>query len=175
MSASGTPRVRPANAADAAPLAELGARTFRDAFGALNDPIELARHLAANYGEARQREEIANPAWTTLLAEVNGVMVGYAQSLQAAPPVELPPSGAWLLRRLYLEQAWTGRGVGRILIEAIIADARRRGGTMLWLTTWERAAQAIAFYRKQGFVEAGRTTFLVGNDPQTDLVFTLRL
>ena len=43
MSASGTVRVRPARAADAALLAELGARTFRDAFGALNDPAELAR------------------------------------------------------------------------------------------------------------------------------------
>lgn len=175
MSAPDSLRIRPAVPEDAALLADLGARTFRDAFGALNDPAELARHLAANYGEARQREEIANPAWTTLLAEVDGVPVGYAQSLPEAPPVALPPTGAWLLRRLYLEQAWTGRGIGRPLIQAIIADARRRGATLLWLTTWERAAQAIAFYRKQGFVEAGRTTFLVGNDPQRDLVFTLRL
>lgn len=175
MTAAAPLRIRRAVPEDAALLAELGARTFRDAFGALNDPAEVARHLATHYGEARQREEIANPLWTTLLAEVAGVPVGYAQSLPAPPPIAHPPAGAWCLRRLYLEQAWTGRGIGRPLLQAIIADARQRGATLLWLTTWERAAQAIAFYRKQGFVEAGRTTFLVGNDLQQDLVFTLRL
>ncbi len=168
-------RIRPAGPADAALLAELGARTFRDAFGAQNDPADLALFLATEFTPERQAEELSREDWTTLLAEVDGAPVGYAQSLPRAAPVPLDPGPVRFLRRLYLEQAWTGRGVGRPLLDAIAADARARGARTLWLNTWERAAQAIAFYRKQGFVEVGTMTFLVGSDPQRDLVFALRL
>ena len=101
-------------------------------------------------------------------------MVGYAQSHPGSPPVALPHGEPRCLRRLYLERAWTGRGVGRPLLEAAAADARTRGAGWLWLTTWERALQAIGFYRKCGFAEVGTTTFLVGSDRQRDLVFARR-
>ena len=123
----------------------------------------------------RQAADLAQTEWTTLLAEVDGLAVGYAQSLPREAPVPLDPGPVRYLRRLYLEQAWTGRGVGRPLLSAIAADARDRGVATLWLNTWERATHAIAFYRKQGFAEVGTMTFMVGNDPQRDLVFALRL
>ncbi|MBK7348412.1 MAG: GNAT family N-acetyltransferase [Gemmatimonadetes bacterium] len=170
-----TLRIRPATPSDAALLAGLGARTFRDAFGAQNDPADLAAFLATEFSLERQAADLAQTEWTTLLAEVDGLAVGYAQSLPREVPVPLDPGPVRYLRRLYLEQAWTGRGVGRPLLSAIAADARDRGVATLWLNTWERATHAIAFYRKQGFAEVGTMTFMVGNDPQRDLVFALRL
>lgn len=170
-----TLQIRTAVPADAALLADLGARTFRDAFGALNDPADLAQFLGTEFTPERQAAELARDDWTTLLAVADGTPVGYAQSLPREAPVPVEPGPVRFLRRLYLEQAWTGRGVGRPLLEAIAADARARGAATLWLNTWERATQAIAFYRKQGFVEVGTMTFMVGTDPQRDLVFALRL
>jgi RimJ/RimL family protein N-acetyltransferase len=35
---------------------------------------------------------------------------------------------------------------------------------------WERNARAIAFYEKCGFMQAGSHVFLMGTDPQRDLV-----
>jgi ribosomal protein S18 acetylase RimI-like enzyme len=40
----------------------------------------------------------------------------------------------------------------------------------MWLGVWERNPRAIAFYLKTGFVSVGSHVFMVGSDPQTDLV-----
>jgi diamine N-acetyltransferase len=38
------------------------------------------------------------------------------------------------------------------------------------LGVWERNPRAIGFYSKAGFVAVGSHAFMVGSDPQTDLV-----
>ncbi|MGZ9811360.1 N-acetyltransferase family protein [Pseudoroseicyclus sp. H15] len=53
---------------------------------------------------------------------------------------------------LYVSREARGRGLGRALLEA--AKARRRRLT-LW--TFQANDRARAFYRREGFVEAGRT------------------
>ncbi len=52
------PTIRLARPADAAALAELAARTFREAFGADNRPEDLALHLASAYGPVQQARRI---------------------------------------------------------------------------------------------------------------------
>jgi ribosomal protein S18 acetylase RimI-like enzyme len=46
---------------------------------------------------------------------------------------------------------------------------------VLWLGVWERNARALAFYSRWGFTEVGEMHFLLGNDPQRDLVLALAL
>ena len=53
--------------------------------------------------------------------------------------------------------------------------AQEFSGTHLWLGVWERNPRAIAFYRKAGFVEVGSHTFVLGSDPQRDLVLVAPL
>jgi GNAT superfamily N-acetyltransferase len=156
-------------------LAALMARTFRDAFAALNTADNLARHEATHYRADVQRAELLDPTTTTLIAEVNGVAAGYAQITNRPPPPELPDLGGLNLSRFYLEQAWVGRGVAQPLMTAVREVATARGATSLWLTAWELNPRAAAFYRKCGFTEVGRTTFLVGADAQTDWVMVLPL
>jgi ribosomal protein S18 acetylase RimI-like enzyme len=55
-------------------------------------------------------------------------------------------------------------------MDAVVAAARSRGARTLWLGVWERNARGIAFYRKCGFRPAGTQTFVLGTDPQRDLV-----
>ena len=51
------PAIRIATPADAALLAELGARTFRDTFAADNRPEDMAAYLASHYSPALQARE----------------------------------------------------------------------------------------------------------------------
>jgi ribosomal protein S18 acetylase RimI-like enzyme len=170
--------IRPARPDDAVALAELAARTFRDAFGSQNDPADLALHVARHYTTDHMGAEIADPATTTLLAVVDDRLAGYAQLFDRPAPVP-PPEGVVgagrMLHRFYFDQAWIGRGLAQPLMGAVKADAVRRGAAFLWLTVWERNPRAIAFYRKCGFTVAGRTTFEVGNDRQQDWVMTCPL
>ncbi|MCW5941398.1 MAG: GNAT family N-acetyltransferase [Fimbriimonadaceae bacterium] len=58
-----------------------------------------------------------------------------------------------VVRRLYVEPSARGRGLGRRLMEALIACS---GGRPLRLETLEAMVEARALYRSMGFLETGR-------------------
>ncbi|MBE7181595.1 MAG: GNAT family N-acetyltransferase, partial [Terriglobus roseus] len=64
---------------------------------------------------------------------------------------------------------------GQALMEAAVADAKNMNSTRLLLGTHAGNEQAIAFYRKNGFVEAGTRTFQVGSQTCSDLIFAKQL
>jgi GNAT superfamily N-acetyltransferase len=162
--------------ADAAILTDLMARTFRDAFGAVNRPEDLAAHVARSYGIPQQERELADPAVTVLLAEMGGAPCGYAQLKDGAErPAAVTGPAPLQLWRFYLEQAWIGRGVALPLMEAAKQAARSRGARTLWLGVWEQNPRGIAFYRKAGFEVVGSFVFHVGDDAQTDMIMVCDL
>jgi ribosomal protein S18 acetylase RimI-like enzyme len=54
-----------------------------------------------------------------------------------------------------VEASWRGRGVGRALLDALVATARADGHEALSLSVGRRNAPALALYRSFGFVEVG--------------------
>jgi ribosomal protein S18 acetylase RimI-like enzyme len=170
-----TPAIRRATRADAAPLAELAARTFAETYAAYNDPGDMAAHLTAKYGEAKQAEELADPAATYLLAELDGRLVGFAYVVADRPPRGIRMDAPVELVRFYVVRDWHGRGVAQRLMDACVAEARRRGGRTLWLAVWQENPRAIAFYRKAGFRLVGTTSFRLGSQVQDDDVMAMTL
>ncbi len=164
------PHVRPAVAADAARLAELGERTFRDTFAPDNRPDDLDQYLRSAFGEAIQRAELADATLATFILDVDGEPVGYAQLCTALPPAPIEAAGAIELRRFYLDRAHHGRGLAQTLMDAITGAVTKRDAPGIWLGVWERNARAIAFYRKGGFLDVGSQVFVLGSDPQTDRI-----
>jgi putative acetyltransferase len=55
------------------------------------------------------------------------------------------------LKRFYVREAFRGRGLGRRLVQAIEAEARRRGLAKLMLEVGVRQSDAAALYRSEGF------------------------
>ena len=162
--------IRRGNAGDAALLADLGARTFTETFAPDNSPEDMAAYLITAFSPTQQRTELADRETSFLIAESNGVAVGYAmlrsgnvlENVTGENPIELV--------RLYVSQDRLGSGVGAALMQACIREASERGHRTLWLGVWEHNARAQAFYRSWNFTEIGTHVFQLGNDPQTDLL-----
>jgi diamine N-acetyltransferase len=155
---------------DAALLAELGARTFRDAFGPDNDPDDMEEYIASTFTPARTAAELADPAATLLVAWAGAQAVGYAHLRIGQAPAEVRGAHPVELVRIYVDQRVIGSGYGSALMAACFAEARDRGCETVWLGVWEHNERAQAFYRRWGFVEVGSQEFVLGRDVQTDLI-----
>jgi diamine N-acetyltransferase len=164
--------IRRALPSDAARLAEFGARTFAETFGADNTPEDMALHLARTYGAAQQSAEIDDPAMTTIIAESQGRLAGFAQLRAGPAPESVVGREPIELLRFYVDSAWHGRGLARALMTAVDEEVVRRGATVIWLCVWERNERAKAFYTKCGYADVGSKVFVLGTDRQTDRVLS---
>ena len=101
---------------------------------------EFDREVAALPGE------YAPPRGTLLLALADGRAAGCV-ALRALD------SQTCELKRLYVRPVARGRGIGRLLCDAVIAAAQAHGYTRMKLDTVPQMAAAIALYRALGFVD----------------------
>jgi ribosomal protein S18 acetylase RimI-like enzyme len=162
--------IRRGKTGDAAVLAELGARTFSETFAPDNSPANMAAYLASAFSPAQQTSELTDSSSLFLIAETNGVAVGYAMLRSGNVLDNVTGKNPIELVRLYVSQESLGSGVGPALMQACVAEAKRRGHETLWLGVWEHNARAQAFYRKWNFTEIGTHVFQLGDDPQTDIL-----
>jgi GNAT superfamily N-acetyltransferase len=167
---------RPAVDADAAGLSELAERTFRDAFSELNTAENMDLYCASAFSPAVQAAEIANADIRTVVAESDGRLVAFAQvHLRSNPPGCVPVSPSVELRRIYVERSFHGAGLARDLMAHVLDAAVAHGAAVVWLGVWEHNPRAIRFYQGFGFSDVGDHVFVVGADPQRDLVMVRSL
>ena len=165
-------RIRQATPDDAKLLTDLSYTTFWDAFAhhPKNAPDDIAYYMRQAFSIEQITVELADPRAIFLIAEIDGKRAGYAKlvidniepGVTAERPVELS--------RLYSHQEYLGKGVGQNLMDACFDRGRDDGRDVMWLGVWEYNPRAQHFYEKNGFRVVGKHTFLLGSDPQTDLL-----
>jgi GNAT superfamily N-acetyltransferase len=156
------PTLRRATPADAAVLAEIGARTFSETFAHLYPAGDLQVFLAQAYGLTRTQKDLADPAKAAWLVEWEGEAIGYAQ----VGPCELPhpqvTPACGELKRFYFLKAWQNRGFGRRLFDATMDWLQRDGPRDVWIGVWSENLGAQRFYGREGFEKVGEYGFRVG-------------
>ena len=89
----------------------------------------------------------AEPGGCILIADEGGEPVGCVALRPFDPPAVCE------MKRLYIAPGRRGRGIGRLLAEGIVAEARDRGYRFMRLDTVPGMEAAIALYRRLGFRE----------------------
>jgi len=123
--------LRAARASDARELARLAAAVLPEAWSAASFGVALARDSAR-----------------ALVAESDGAAVGFALALRAADQAELVT--------VAVEPARQGQGIGRRLVEVLLAELRAGGVERVHLEVRASNAAARALYASLGFTESRR-------------------
>jgi ribosomal protein S18 acetylase RimI-like enzyme len=168
--------LRLATPADAAALARLGRESFVTKFGHIYSPEDLSGYLEEAHSEAARLAELARDDVAICLAETGEALAGYCKlSLACGWPALARGRRAIELKQLYTDPALTGQGVGTLLMDWALAEARRRGADEIQLSVWSENPGAQRFYARHGFVKVGDTTFRVGNQLDREFVFAVLL
>lgn len=169
--------IRQASIEDAKLLTDLAYTTFWDAFAhhPKNAPDDLNYYMRQAFNQEQITAELGDEKNIFLIAEIGDEAAGYSKiiidniepGITAERPVELS--------RLYSHQKHLGQGVGQSLMDACFDRARGEGRDVMWLGVWEYNPRAQRFYEKNGFQVVGTHVFLLGEDPQTDLLMQREL
>jgi diamine N-acetyltransferase len=169
--------IRQAAAEDAALLTDLAYTTFWDAFAhhPKNAPDDLAHYMRQAFSLDQISEELADPKSIFLIAEIAGEPAGYAKLIYESKEPDIIAEWPVELSRLYSHQKFLGQGIGQALMDACFQRAKETNRDVVWLGVWEYNPRAQRFYEKNGFRFVGKHTFLLGSDPQTDLLMQKEL
>lgn len=166
-----TVTIRACDAGDAAALALVGQATFLETYAGVLPASDIVAHCAHQHAATLYAAWLADPAYRLWLAEMDEghAPVGYA--VLAPPDLPVATDERDLeLKRIYLLNRFQGTGVGAGLMAAALDGARVAGARRVLLGVFSLNARAIAFYARQGFVEAGVRKFHVGENDYDDFV-----
>ena len=167
--------VRQATASDADLLAELGRKSFYEAFCKMTAPEDMAAYLQSAFSKASIIDQIKDERSIFLIADVDDMEAGYAYAYPTAAPDCIRDTDAIQLVKLYLRKKYYGRAVGDALMQTVIDRSRSDGYQSIWLSSWELNHRANAFYKKWHFEVVGRQKFTVGSDIQNDYILSRKI
>lgn len=149
-------------------IRDLSIRTFTETFAASNTEQDMRDFLERDYNRDVLAEQINDPDSTFFLVTVDGTPAGYMKVNVGRAQTEKMGDDALEVQRIYILREFKRHGIGTLLMNTAMDQARQLGKTHIWLGVWEHNDAAQAFYRRFGFTRTGQHDFYVGDDRQTD-------
>lgn len=167
---------RPAASPDALCLSVLAAQVFLDTYAIEGVRPAIAREVQQLLSEEAFAAFLADPRRRTLIAEIAGHLVGFAQLTHDQSHAFLPPDArAAELNRLYVQRPFLGKGIGKELLARAESLAVAEGAEALWLFAWTGNAHALRFYEAQGYQDVGGSVYIFEGDTYETRVLLKRL
>lgn len=154
-------------------LANMGKRTFIDAFEKDNEPEDFKEYLDSAFGEERLLKELQdiNSAYYFIYMDSN--LVGYIKLNENEAQSDIKDINSIELERIYVLSEFQGQGIGEWILAQVISMAKAKNRSYVWLGVWEHNPKAIKFYQRLGFYKFGSHPYFIGNDEQTDWLLRL--
>jgi ribosomal protein S18 acetylase RimI-like enzyme len=159
--------IRAVISAEAGILADLSRRTFYDTFAPVNTEADMEKFMRLQFSRDQLTAEVDLPGNRFFIAWLNDQPAGYLFLKDAAHPA-LNTDQSIEISRLYADQGYIGKGVGKSLMQFAVNTTRAENNTVIWLGVWEHNTRAINFYKAFGFEKFAEHDFILGDDVQRD-------
>lgn len=151
-------------------LRRLSVETFSDTFTEQNNEIQMKAYLEKAFNTDQLRSELSNPESFFYFVKEEDKILGYLKLNTKTAQTDQVLDSSLEIERIYLAQEAQGKGIGKLLMDFSIAEAKRRNLLCLWLGVWEKNEKAIAFYKSYGFEVFADHPFKLGDESQKDLL-----
>lgn len=160
---------------DIAQLQKIGRQTFSETFSGDNSEEDMTQYLDEHFSTEKLTNELNNKNSEFYFAVLDGAVIGYLKLNFGESQTELKDTKAVEIERIYVPKEFHGQSVGQLLYEKAIQVAKQKEADYVWLGVWEENKRALSFYTKNGFIAFDKHIFILGNDPQTDIMMKLQL
>jgi ribosomal protein S18 acetylase RimI-like enzyme len=167
--------IKKASYADTELLLTIGRQTFFEKFTEDNSEENMLQYASEAYTFEKIASEVNNVNSQFYLATLNDQTVGYLKINFGEAQTELQDPQALELERIYVLKEFQGKKIGQQLFEKTLEIARLAKLTYVWLGVWEENKDAIKFYEKNGLKAFSKHIFMLGSDPQTDIMMKIEL
>ena len=148
--------IRKVGLSDWRKLSEIGIESYLPHYSHLWENGGVEWYMNRCFGEDFLRNEIADANVEYYIIENEGEKIGIVKIVlqKRVPNSEI--ENALYLEKIYFVKEWTGKGIGRKLIDFVLRRAADLGRDCVWLEAMDTAAKPVASYEKAGFIQHSR-------------------
>ncbi|AYA75966.1 GNAT family N-acetyltransferase [Bacillus sp. Y1] len=156
-------------------LQEISYETFNETFKDQNSPENMIAYLERAFNLNQLEKELSNISSEFFFVYFDNEVAGYLKINSNDAQSEEMGVEALEIERIYIKTKFQKHGFGKYLLNKAMEIAMERHKKEIWLGVWEKNENAIAFYKKMGFVQTGVHSFHMGDEEQMDFIMTKTL
>lgn len=151
-------------------LQEISYETFNETFKDQNSPENMNAYLERAFNLEQLKIELSNESSQFYFVYFNHEVAGYLKINTNDAQSEEMGDESLEIERIYVKTKFQKHGLGKNLLNKAIEMAMEGNKKKIWLGVWEKNENAIAFYKKMGFVQTGAHSFYMGDEEQIDFI-----
>lgn len=160
---------------DSRKLQEISYETFNETFKHQNSPENINAYLERAFNLKQLEQELSNISSQFFFVYINNEVAGYLKVNTNEAQSEEMGDESLEIERIYIKNKFQKHGLGKYLLHKAMEIAMESNKKKIWLGVWEKNQNAIAFYKKMGFVQTGAHSFYMGDEEQMDFIMTKTL
>ncbi|MFJ5769643.1 GNAT family N-acetyltransferase [Psychrobacillus sp. NPDC093180] len=160
---------------DSSKLQKVSYETFNETFKHQNSSENMNAYLQKAFNLKQLEKELSNASSHFFFVYFNNEIAGYIKINTNDAQLEKMGDDALEIERIYIKNQFQKHGLGKYLFNKALEIAQESNKKKIWLGVWEKNDNAIAFYKKIGFVQTGAHSFYMGDEEQIDFIMTKTL
>ena len=153
--------VKQATVSDTRVILKTAVQSFLESHGHSASAKDINAYIDLKFTEEALAQELSDPDNIFHLLYFNEQPTGYSKIIFNTPHEAIEDKNVTKLERLYLLEAFYGKGLGTVLFDFIIDLSKEEKQAGIWLQVWTENKRAVAFYKKSGFVVKAETFFKI--------------